>query len=832
MLPASLLLAPLWQGRGRLAVAVLAIALGVALGYAVQLINHSALSEFVQALQTLSGDADLTVRGAREGFDDALYARIARLPGVAAASPMVEVEANVRGRDQALRIVGMDVFRAAQIQPGLLAEADDLADTLRADTIFLSPAASEWLGVVPGGTVHVQVGLQENPLRVAGTLGRAAAGQRLAVVDIGAAQWRFERAGRLTRVDVKLQPGADLAGLQASIQAMLPAGVYVERPSAAAGATATLTRAYRVNLNVLALVALFTGGLLVFSTQALAVVRRRAQLALLRVLGMTRRGVVTLVLAEGALLGAIGAAIGVALGYLLAVLGLSLVGPDLGAGYFRGVTATPRVEPVALVVFFLLGVGAALFGSLIPALEVARTQPARALKAGDEAHAFARLASPWPGAALAALGAACVFVPPWRGLPLFGYLAIALLLLGAIFLMPRLMTALLAALPAARAPAPALAQMQLANAPGPAALSLAAIVAAVSLTVSMAIMVASFRHSLEDWLDRVLPADLYLRAGGAGDTAYLSEADQHRIAALPGLRRAEFLRAQQVLVDPARPRVTLLAREIDPASPARSVPLVSTHVVPAPQAPPPAWVSELVAEVYGFTPGMVIALPIAGRAERFTVAGVWRDYARQNGAVLIQRDVYRRLTGDTTASDAALWLEPGVAAEAIEARVRAALPGGSRLELARPGELRRLSLGIFDRSFAVTYALEAAAIAIGLFGLSSSLATQVLARRREFGMLRHIGMTRRQIGTMLATEGLIAGAAGLLVGCLLGWVIGLILIHVVNRQSFHWSMEVFVPWLPLAAFCAAMLLLATLTAVVSGRQAMGGDVLRAVKDDW
>ncbi len=832
MLPASLLLGPAWQGKGRLAVALLAIALGVALGYAVQLINQSALGELAQALRTLSGDADLTVRGPREGFDETLYPQIARLPGVAVASPMVEVEVNLRDREQALRVLVVDVFSAAQIQPGLLAEAADLADTLRADTVFLSPAASEWLGAEPGNEVWVQVGLREAPLRVAGTLRTDGTGQRLAVMDIAGAQWLLDRQGRLTRIDVKLRPGADLADTQVRIEALLPAGVYIERPDATVRSTARLTRAYRVNLNVLALVALFTGGLLVFSTQALTVVRRRAQLALLRVLGVTRRGVVALVLAEGTILGVAGAAAGVALGYLLAVAGLSFIGPDLGAGYFRGITATPKPEPVALAVFFVLGVAVAMLGSLIPALEVARTQPARALKAGDEARAFERLGSPWPGSALIVLGAGCAFLPSVRGLPLFGYLAVALLLIGTILLMPRVMTSLLAALPAARSPAPALAQMQLANAPGPAALSLAAIVAAVSLTVSMAIMVASFRQSLDDWLDRVLPADLYLRAGSAGDTAYLSSDDQHRIAAQPGVRRAEFLRAQQVLLDPARPRVTLLAREIDPANPEGRVPLVSHNVVPPPGAPPPVWVSELVADNYAYAPGAVIELPIAGRAVQFRVAGVWRDYARQNGAVLIQREVYVSLTGDSGASDAGLWLEPGVTPEEMEARVRAALPGGGRLEFARPSELRRLSLGIFDRSFAVTYALEAAAIAIGLFGLSSSLASQVLARRRELGMLRHIGMTRRQIGLMLAAEGALTSAAGLLVGCVLGWVIGLILIHVVNRQSFHWSMELHIPWLPLAAFCAGMLLLATLTAVVSGRQAMGGDVVRAVNEDW
>ena len=827
----ALLLVPLWENKGRLAVAVLAIALGVALGYAVQLINQSALGEFAHALQTLSGDADLTVRGPRAGFAESLYPEIARLPEVAVASPMLEIDAAVRDRDEPLRIVAVDVFRAAQIQPALLAEAETFLDTLRADTVFLSPAARQWLGVASGQRVAVQVGLREVTLRVAGSLSASGAGRRLAAMDIAGAQWLLSYRGRLTRIDIKLRAGADLSAAEERIRALLPPGLHTERPQASVRATASLTRAYRVNLNVLALVALFTGGLLVFSTQALSVVRRRAQLALLRVLGVTRRGVLVLVLAESGLLGTLGAAAGIAIGYALAYVVLRYVGADLGAGHFRGITARPALDPLALSVFFALGVAVAALGSVVPALEAARAQPAHALKAGDEVHAFERLGSPWPGVLLLVLGAGAAFLPPVDGLPLYGYLAIALLLLGAIFLMPRLMTALLHVLPPVRVPAPALAHMQLANAPGPATVSLASIVAAVSLTVSMIIMVASFRQSLEEWLDRVLPADLYIRAG-AGDTAYFSLDDQRKISALPGVRKAEFLRSQQVMLDPAKPRVTILARELDPASAHDRLPLVGTQILPPAGAPPPAWVSELMADVYGLVPGKVLELPIAGRAQPFTVAGVWRDYARQNGAVIIQREVYTRMAEDTDASDGGLWLESGVSARELETRLRAALPGGERLEIAEPGEIRAVSLHIFDRSFAVTYALEAAAIVIGLFGLSSSLASQVLARRREFGVLGHIGMTRLQVGGMLAAEGALTSAVGLLVGCALGWLISLILIYVVNRQSFHWGMDLHIPWVPLALFCAVMLSLATLTAVFSGRQAMNEDVVRAVKDDW
>jgi len=190
-----------------------------------------------------------------------------------------------------------------------------------------------------------------------------------------------------------------------------------------------------------------------------------------------------------------------------------------------------------------------------------------------------------------------------------------------------------------------------------------------------------------------------------------------------------------------------------------------------------------------------------------------------------------RLGGDASASEAGFWLAPGASLASLRQALRD-LPGASALDIAAPGEIRAASLAIFDRTFAVTYALEAVAVLLGLAGLSASFGALVLARRREFGMLRHIGMTRAQISAMLAREGLLVSSLGLGVGMLLGWLISLVLIHVVNRQSFHWSMEVYLPWGNLLLFALGLLALATLTAVLSGRQAMTGDAVRAVREDW
>src|SRR5262249_16879148 len=245
-----------------------------------------------------------------------------------------------------------------------------------------------------------------------------------------------------------------------------------------------------------------------------------------------------------------------------------------------------------------------------PARDAGGAPRAAGRKAGAGQGVLGGLKPVWPGLATIAGGAALAAAPAVGGLPLFGYLAIAMLLLGTIMLLPRLTVAVLDRLPAQRAVPARLAMMQLRGAPGESMLSLATIVAAVSLLVSMAIMVASFRQSLGEWLDRVLPADLYVPTAASGDTAFFTPRDQERLAQLPGVRRIDFVRTQQLLLAPEQPPVTLLARPIDTADPARSLPLVSGVVTPRAGEPPPAWVSEAMVHLYGLPLPNVIQLPL------------------------------------------------------------------------------------------------------------------------------------------------------------------------------------------------------------------------------
>ena len=189
-----------------------------------------ALNEFSQAVQALAGEADLEIRGPRSGFDEATYARIAGLPEVAVASPVLEVEARLPGRQETLRVLGMDAFRAAYVQPGLVGHAPaDMLDLLRSDALFLSPAAADWLGAKAGDRLNVQVGLSAVSLRVAGLL-HGSGRERLGVMVIAAAQWALARLGSINRIDLRLRPGVDALALRARLQGELPSGLIAERP--------------------------------------------------------------------------------------------------------------------------------------------------------------------------------------------------------------------------------------------------------------------------------------------------------------------------------------------------------------------------------------------------------------------------------------------------------------------------------------------------------------------------------------------------------------------------------------------------------------------------
>jgi putative ABC transport system permease protein len=772
------------------------------------------------------------IRGPREGFDERLFVDLAGNASISSLSPVLELDAALDGRQGTLKILGLDPFRAAALQPALIGDVGDgVFQLFEPDAIYLSSSAAQELHVARGGLLHVTVGNAVKTLRVLGLLSPSTYPQPLGLMDIASAQWAFNAVGRINRIDLRLVPGTDVEAFRRQIGKSLPVGVLAIAPQVERDRAVSVTRAYRVNLNMLALVALFTGAFLVFSTQSLSVLRRRQSLALLRALGVTQGQLRRALLGEGLTLGIAGSAIGVILGALIAAVILKYLTADLGNGQLRTEGASLHLASLPMLGFFLVGMLVAGIGAWLPARDAARQPPARALKGGDANYSVSAKTSWYLGALLLIAGSVLAWLPPIGGLPVFGYAAVAALLFGAVLLVPVITMKGLALAPRTNRVVLDTAVAQLRENVGLSALSLASIIVSFSLMVAMAIMVYSFRVSFDHWLSKLLPADLQLREPFGNDTAFLSKDDQAACAETPGVSRVEFRRTRQLLLDPKRAPVTLIARGSDDTRAEAELPLLQSTPA-ASLRPPVAWISEALQDLYGYRLGDTLTIPLAGSLREFHIAGVWRDYARLSGSIVISMPAYQQATGDLTANEGSVWLTAGASAEAVENRLRSSIAHGDSLEMTSTTTLHEKSLQIFDRAFAVTYALEFIAVIIGLAGVSFAASSTALARRAEFGMLRHLGLLRKQIVRMLASEGVLTSAFGVIYGLALGVALSLVLVYVINRQSFNWSIDLSVPSWQLAFLSLALIGAAALTAVWSGRAAMSQDAVRAVREDW
>lgn len=839
---------PAWRDQpGRVVLAIVAVMLGVALAFGVHLLNGAALAEFARAARGVNGQPDLVLRARSGPLTDADLVELLNRPEVAAASPVVEAQAlwpgqaGRDGRGLSVHLIGLDplalLASAAAghpLAPELTPQVEGgPAGLLGTHLVHLNAAARKLL---PPGAKTLTLRLPDNgqPHDIQlGIGGRVAADNvPLGVLDIADAQQLFGRLGSLDRIDVQLVPGTDATAWAAT----LPPHFQAMPPADAGARLSDMTRSYRVNLGLLALMALFTGSFLVYAVLSLATAQRLSQWALVGVLGVSARMRWRLILTEGLVIGLIGTGLGLAVGVGLAAGALQLMGSDLG---LHGATDSSAEllanQPLLLpaLTYGALGLAAALVAALAPALTVRRIAPALVLKGlGLPAR---RTLPAWAGLALLALGAAVAGLPPaWNDTPVAAYAAMFLLLMGGLALVPALVQALTALLPGlperAQGALLLLARERSREQAGEARRSLAGVLVALALAVAMTVMIGSFRESLMQWLDEALPADLYVRSAlraANGMPAPLPPALLQSIA-----QRPEVARTSPQLTARLRPAgraeaVALTARDIK----AGGLPLVERWSGAAAPGTLPVWVNEAARDRDGLKPGQVFEgeLLDGGRTLRLQVQGVWRDYSRQNTALWMALDDYRRVSGDMSTAELALWLTPGQPLDAARAAVRQL--AGDDVEMAAAGELRALSLKIFDRSFAITVWLQAVALAVGLFGVIASQSAQALARRREFGLLRHLGLSKSQLMRLLLLEASLQGGAGAIAGLALGLGLSAILVYVVNPQSFHWSMEMHLPLLRLAALVGLAFAAAVGASLLAGKRALGADAVRAVRED-
>ncbi len=843
---------------GRWLVAGLTVALGIGLAVAIHTVNRSALSEFGRALDTVNGQASAQLVATSGDFSDALLDGVVSRQkelGIRAVSPVLERAA------QPVRVLGLDIFQAGRVTSALLpaASEEQRMRVFDPDAIFLSATALKELGVIVGDDLNLSFGGIRQTFKVAGLV-PGVSGQSLAVMDLGVAQWRLGGLGQLSRLDIQLEDGASVNQLVVALK-NLNLGLTLVTADDRDRRMSNLSRAYRVNLSVLALVALFTGAFLVFTTISFSVLRQQSELALLSVLGAGRTWLFGLVLTQALVVAAVGGLLGIGLGLGVASVLLRVMGGDLGAGYFSTTVPPLDIDVSLLFGFWLLSLFVGAVAGYFPARAATAGSPVSQLRAGATERMLKPVLNARLAVVLALSSLVLTLIPPIDGLPLAAYLSIAFLLFAGIALMPSLVkqffTWLAHVIPSegARAISPSLtlALWRLAQAPASAAGLIAGVVAALALTVAMVVMVASFRDSVTQWLDKVLPADLYAsltrsdlnNAPGQDPTSYSSDASGqdpaslHRLAAVPGIARVEFTLQQKLLFRPEQPEVVLIARPVPNNRAAKVLPLtgdLSTQPMGTKDSLPEVFVSEALLDLYGWKPGETHTLPVKAKSGEYLsvwVAGVFRDYGRQHGSVVMDISVYQALTQDRRRTDIALWLTPEANSTEVLERVRTQFASFKALEFRSSTDLRALSLTIFDRSFAMTYALEVAALLVALFTVAAGFAGQALLRQKEFALVQQLGQSSSQLTQWISFESGLLLALAACWGTLLGLLMSQVLIHRVNPQSFHWTMETSLPTVAIVVLILVTVLLGMLAAVWAAKRNLNAKQLAlSLREDW
>ena len=781
----TLILRPLVRDPLRTALTILAVALGVAVVVAIDLAGDAATGSFNSSLETLAGKTDLEI-SANGRIDEPWIGRLAALPINARFAPVIEAQANIPGIGS-VPLYGVDFLAVAG--PG--SDGGDGGDT---DGMVLSKPLAARLKLGAGDSLTLELNGRMSRFRIAQIAGAVS---DFLALDIAKAQQALDRYSKLDRIDVTVSPGENFGRVEHAIRQLLPAAYLIQRPGARSDENQRMLRAFRWNLRVLSYISLVVGAFLIYNTISISVVRRRAEIGVLRALGAGRPAVFALFFAEALLFGISGAALGVILGRLLAGATVQLI-----SGTVNALFTTSRPAPVELS-FGEAGLGI-LVGSLAsfasafgPAREAMDVRPTEAMSRGArEQHARLRWRRGliW-SAILAALAMAAAQAPPLEGFPAGGYAA-AFLAIGAVALAaPAFVLAVNYAtrhLFRRRVEA-MLAGRSLAGSLSRTSVVVAALATAIAMMASVGIMVGSFRETVALWLDTQLRADLYVRPAdrpAAGSFPPLAPEALTILISTPGIAAIDLFHGLELRYQGERATLGAGDLEIvrrygrlrflhgeDRDAILRSLPKHDCAIV-----------SEPFANKFGIHAGDRITLPMGAANVALTVAGIYYDYSSSQGLVIVDNSTLLKYLPAQPATNAAVYLAPG--ADAVEILRRIQLrTAGLGVSIAPNAELRSVSMQVFDRTFAITWGLEAVAIVVAMLGAANALLAVVLDRRRELGMLRYLGASAGQIRGMILAEAGLLGILAAVAGTVLGFALSLVLIFVVNKQSFGWTIQ-------------------------------------------
>lgn len=805
----------------QLGLAVLGLALGVATIAAIALVVASARRGFELSLDAVNGAATHQVVAGAQGIPETHYVELRESAFGAELAPVVDGYATIAGRS--VRILGIDPFADPDFRRFGALESNGDLELLRrwlteSGAVMVSPRTATTLGLALDERFTLEIAGRQNGATVIALLREDRAGlDDLVLTDIAQAQEWLGLIGRLSRIDVKLAPGAAGAQQLTRWREQLLPGVQVSVTERRSRETADLTNAFMTNLRAMSLLALLVGSFLIYNSMSFALLQRRRTLGILRALGVTRGEVLAMVLAEAAVLGAIGSVLGAAAGLWLARRLLALVTRTINDLYFVSAVNEISLEPGTLLIAIGTGVAAALLAAFLPALEATHTTPQLALRRSALEQRVARGARGLTVISVVMLVSGGLAIALSDRSLVAGFAALLLLLLSAAFLTPaalRVLATLAARMVRNLSLSARLALRDVAASLSRTGVAVAALSVAIAAAIGVAVMVTSFRHSLSDWLARTLRADIYVTAPGPGfsrpERAIQASVVRELIAAESVI---EHSASRRVVVESPLGQVQLDA--LEPATRSYGgITLIAgeaTHVWPAFDRGD-VLLTESFAYRHRLGMGSSISLLTPAGARRFRIAGILRDYGNDRGAVLMNRAVYRATWSDDAITSMGLYLAAGSAADAVIDSLRAATGARQALFIRSNSELRALSMQIFERTFAITRVLYWLATAVAAIGLLSALLAYELERARELAILRALGVTPAGIGRLIETQTLFLGLVAAVVAVPTGLAAALVLIEVINRRAFGWQIELHVA----ASDVVATLVIAVGAALLAG----------------
>ncbi len=823
-----LLTAHVRQWPLRTLLTIVGVALGVSASVAVRTANVDVLRSFEQTVMTVAGPTTLEVSGGETGLDEHLMTRVRTVAGVASASPVIlQTAVRMRGEqaDQAVQVVGLDLLAELNTRGFHLSQTAaerQLMSMIQPEAVLLgAKLAVEW-NLSVDDQVDLLIGPRRLTCRVVGILhnesNRTSSWERMAVMDVAAAQITFEMVGKVDRIDIVTDEKKSVDDVAQSLRAVLPSHMTVERPANRTKQVEQMVRAFRFNLTVLSWVGLLVGMFLIYNTMAFAVAQRRREIGIYRAIGMTQSRVAVLFLMEAGLFGCMGGIAGSAVGVALAQELVALLSRTISDLYAPVGTSEGGLVWAAqfwriMLEGIVIGCVVSMIGAVGPSLDASRTATVRALAPGDyEVSRQVRVGM------LAVMGVSLLVVTgilslpgPIYGVPVSGYLATVSLLAGLACLAPICVTRLPRRRQYAghgggvRGVMRGIAVDHASRSPGRNGVTVSALMVGLAIMIGVLVMVRSFRHTVELWVTDTVLADLvvapsmWLRGteiGGAGRA--LPPTWLNVLSSIPEVAAVDSYRDVRVEVNGQRVAVVsrdlrlhaqwsrYLVRRGDSSEQLRRAADIRGLLV-----------SEVLANRLGVEEGSILDIMTPSGPAQFPIVAVFYDYSTDGGKLLMDRALYQSLWHDDLVTVFPVYLSDGSSIDRVREKItkqlRDAAGGGLPPLVISNIELRKEILDIFDRTFLLTYVLEAIAVVIAMLGIVNTLVTSVLERRREFATLRAIGGSAKQIRQLVLWEAAYLGVVGIALGLVGGGLLSFLLIKVINKQSFGWTIQMIVP---------------------------------------